>query len=88
MFGWVFAGHQIGAASIAWFAGVTHVWTGSYRLSLLVAGTLCLVAALATQGIRNDGPTPRSSSPEPGPPPDAEPLSPEPLSPGVGAGRA
>jgi predicted MFS family arabinose efflux permease len=52
VYGWVFAGHQLGAALAAWFAGATRDWTGSYRLSFLVAAGMCFVAAVGTQRIR------------------------------------
>lgn len=52
VYGWVFAGHQLGAAVAAWFAGWTRESSGSYQLSFLVAGALCLVAAVGTQHIR------------------------------------
>ncbi|HEY5875406.1 MAG TPA: MFS transporter [Ilumatobacteraceae bacterium] len=50
-YGWVFAGHQIGAALAAWGAGYLRDQTGSYQLSFVIAGVLCLVAALGTQRI-------------------------------------
>lgn len=45
VFGWVFAGHQIGGALAAWGAGALHDATGSYRSSFVLAGIACLVAA-------------------------------------------
>ena len=56
VYGWVFAGHQLGAAAVAWFAGVTRDNTGSYRLAFLVSGVLCLVAAVAARSIRRPSP--------------------------------
>jgi MFS family permease len=53
VYGWVFAGHQLGAALAAWAAGYTRQVTGSYQLSFLAAGALCLVAAVGTQHIRS-----------------------------------
>ncbi len=46
VFGWVFAGHQLGAASIAFTAGFIRTHYASYLPAFLIAGTLCLVAAL------------------------------------------
>ena len=46
VFGWVFAGHQLGAASIAFTAGYIRTHYASYLPAFLIAGTLCLVAAL------------------------------------------
>jgi len=48
VFGWVFASHMIGAGVSAWFAGFTRETTGSYDVAWIVAGVLCLVAALAS----------------------------------------
>ena len=42
VFGWIFAAHQVGAASAA---GAIRTWTGDYRLAFVGAGLLCLVAA-------------------------------------------
>ncbi len=50
-YGWVFAGHQIGAALAAWGAGYLRDQTGSYQLAFVIAGVLCFVAALGTQRI-------------------------------------
>lgn len=47
VFGWVFAGHQLGAAMAAWGAGATRTALGSYLPAFFVAGILCLLAALA-----------------------------------------
>jgi MFS family permease len=52
VFGWVFAGHQIGAASAAFGAGVTRTLYASYLPAFFVAGALCILAALAVLTIR------------------------------------
>ncbi|WP_051710102.1 MFS transporter [Andreprevotia chitinilytica] len=44
-FGWISASHQLGAAGIAFAAGVLRVEMGSYRTAFLVAGVLCMAAA-------------------------------------------
>ena len=46
VFGWVFAGHQIGAAFAAYGAGLTRTDYGSYVPAFLIAGALCLIAAV------------------------------------------
>jgi len=46
VFGWVFASHQIGAAIAATAAGVVRDVTGTYTLTWLSAGGLCVVAAV------------------------------------------
>jgi len=45
MYGWIFASHQLGAATAALGAGVLRTWLGGYQVSFLGAGLLCLVAA-------------------------------------------
>ncbi len=44
-FGWIFAAHQIGAASAAFGAGVARTNFSSYLPALYVAGAACLVAS-------------------------------------------
>ena len=45
MFGWIAAGHQIGAATAAVGAGALRTWLGSYQASFMGAGLLCLIAS-------------------------------------------
>ncbi len=45
MFGWIAAGHQVGAATAALGAGALRTWLGSYQVSFMSAGLLCLIAA-------------------------------------------
>jgi sugar phosphate permease len=45
MFGWIAASHQIGAAAVAWLAGIVRTQTGDYATAFLSAGLLCLFAA-------------------------------------------
>lgn len=47
VFGWVFAGHQIGSATAAYGAGLTRTVMFSYSPALYVAGAACLLAATA-----------------------------------------
>lgn len=46
VFGWVFAGHQIGAAFAAYGAGLTRTELGTYVPAFFAAGALCIVAAV------------------------------------------
>jgi len=46
VFGWVFAGHQLGAASSAFFAGASRTQFDSYMPAVFIAGALCVLAAL------------------------------------------
>ena len=45
VFGWVFAGHQIGAATAALGAGLSRTEFASYLPAFFAAGALCMVAA-------------------------------------------
>jgi len=45
VFGWIFAGHQIGAAVAAYGAGFSRTVYESYLPAFFVAGGLCLIAA-------------------------------------------
>jgi len=44
-FGWVFAGHQLGAATAAFGAGAARTELASYLPALYVAGVACLIAS-------------------------------------------
>ena len=46
VFGWVFTGHQLGAATAAFGAGFSRTEFSTYLPALYVAGSFCLVAAL------------------------------------------
>jgi predicted MFS family arabinose efflux permease len=52
VFGWVFASHQFGAAIAATGAGVARDLTGEYNPAWVVAGVLCLFAAVMSVRIR------------------------------------
>jgi predicted MFS family arabinose efflux permease len=52
VFGWVFAGHQLGAATAAFGAGLSRTALESYLPAFFIAGALCLVAALLIPTIR------------------------------------
>ena len=45
VFGWIFAAHQLGAATAAYTAGVARTILGTYQQAFLAAGLLCLIAA-------------------------------------------
>jgi sugar phosphate permease len=45
VFGWIFAGHQIGAATAAFGAGLSRTLLASYLPAFFVAGALCLIAS-------------------------------------------
>ena len=45
IYGWIFASHQIGAATIAFAAGAVRTYFGDYQFAFMFSGLLCLVAA-------------------------------------------
>jgi MFS family permease len=45
VFGWIFAGHQLGAAFAAYGAGFSRTAYDSYLPAFFIAGALCLIAA-------------------------------------------
>ncbi len=59
LYGWIAAGHQIGASVAALGAGVIRTELGSYDTSFWAAGALCFLAAAAALAI---GRAPRASS--------------------------
>ncbi|MFJ3522694.1 MFS transporter [Pseudomonas sp. NPDC090203] len=54
VFGWIFAGHQIGAAAAAFGAGWSRVALASYLPAFFVGGALCLIAALTILSITQE----------------------------------
>ena len=46
VFGWVFTGHQLGAAAAAYLSGTERTIYEPYLPALITAGVLCLLAAL------------------------------------------
>ncbi|CAN5322815.1 MFS transporter [soil metagenome] len=58
IFGWIVAGHQLGAASAAFFGGYMRELQGNYELAFMIAGATGLVAAALSILIE----TPRTSA--------------------------
>jgi predicted MFS family arabinose efflux permease len=54
VFGWVFAGHQLGAALAAYGAGLTRAMLGTYLPAFFSSGVLCLIAALLIVTVRKN----------------------------------
>jgi len=52
IFGWVFAAHQLGAATAAYGAGLTRTLLLTYNPALFAAGAACLIAAASVMMIR------------------------------------
>jgi predicted MFS family arabinose efflux permease len=46
VYGWVFAAHQVGASSAAYFAGLMRADLGSYLQAFIVSGLICMSAAV------------------------------------------
>ncbi|GLH76483.1 MFS transporter [Bradyrhizobium sp. SSBR45G] len=51
VFGWVFAGHQLGAGTAAFGAGLSRTLLQSYLPAFFTAGALCIIAALLALAI-------------------------------------
>jgi MFS family permease len=54
-FGWIFAGHQLGAATAAFGAGATRTELATYLPALYVAGAFCLAAAMLVVSLPRAG---------------------------------
>jgi len=67
VFGWIFAGHQIGAATAAYGAGLVRTEWSTYLPAFFIAGTACIVAALfvLSLGRVDAGPASRTAVLEP-----------------------
>ncbi len=66
VFGWIFAGHQIGAASAAFGAGLVRTEYSTYLPAFFIAGALCLLAAVLILTVRKSSPSPiGTASPAP-----------------------
>jgi MFS family permease len=55
VFGWVFAGHQLGAASAAFGAGLVRSELATYVPAFIVSGMLCLVGAALILALQRAG---------------------------------
>jgi MFS family permease len=55
VFGWVFAGHQLGAATAAFGGGLIRTNYESYLPAFFIAGLLCLIAALLVMTLSKPG---------------------------------
>ena len=60
IFGWIFAGHQLGSATAAYGAGLTRTLLLTYSPALYAAGFACLIAAVSIFLIRRPGTSPIS----------------------------
>jgi predicted MFS family arabinose efflux permease len=55
VFGWIVAGHQLGAAFAALGGGMLRSSLGSYTIATMISGGLCLVAAVTVLRINRAG---------------------------------
>ncbi|MEQ4481367.1 MFS transporter [Cohnella silvisoli] len=55
IFGWIVVAHQIGASVAAYGAGVMRDWLGTYTVSFVAAGFVCILAALMAIRISKAG---------------------------------
>ncbi|MDX3899525.1 MAG: MFS transporter [Sphingobium sp.] len=58
VFGWIFAGHQLGAASAAIGGGLSRTLWQTYMPAFIVAGLLCLIGAAMVLAIGRGGKRP------------------------------
>jgi predicted MFS family arabinose efflux permease len=67
VFGWIFAGHQLGAAFAAFGAGLSRTALSSYLPAFFISGALCLIAAalILTIGQRDRGGEAVTAAPAP-----------------------
>jgi MFS family permease len=56
VFGWIFTGHQLGAASAALGAGLVRTVYSTYLPAFFIAGMLCIMAALLVMTVRKSSP--------------------------------
>jgi MFS family permease len=64
VFGWIYCGHQLGAASAAFGAGLSRTVLATYLPAFFLAGALCVAAALMTLMIARQ---PKPVTPKPVP---------------------
>ena len=63
VFGWIVAGHQIGAATAAWMAGYVRETQGSYLMAFVLAGSTGIIAAVLAMMIKRSG-SPQTPMPD------------------------
>ncbi|HEY0294974.1 MAG TPA: MFS transporter [Bordetella sp.] len=58
VFGWIVAGHQIGAATAAWMGGFVREATGSYLMAFVLSGATGIIAAVIALLVKRQRATP------------------------------
>ena len=61
IFGWIFAGHQLGGAVAAYGAGLSRTVLASYSPALYTAGAACVLAALAIFIVKRPAPVAKAA---------------------------
>jgi hypothetical protein len=61
VFGWIFMGHQLGAAAAALGGGLSRTFLASYLPAFFIAGALCMIAAGLVLLIGKDEATPAAA---------------------------
>jgi predicted MFS family arabinose efflux permease len=65
VFGWIVAGHQVGAAAAALFGGAMRELQGDYELAFMIAGMTGIIAAALSLMIDKSGPQEELAEPQP-----------------------
>jgi predicted MFS family arabinose efflux permease len=52
VYGWIFAGHMVGAAIAAWVAGIVREGAGDYASAFVAAGWIAILAGVVALAIR------------------------------------
>jgi sugar phosphate permease len=63
VYGWIFAIHQLGGASAAFFGGMLRVAFGGYMQAFMISGLLCFVAAILVLFIGGGRTAPQPAAP-------------------------
>jgi predicted MFS family arabinose efflux permease len=63
VYGWVFATHQLGGASAAFFGGLLRETNGSYMEAFMISGLLCFIAAIMVLFIGGERAAPQPAAP-------------------------
>jgi sugar phosphate permease len=58
VYGWIFAAHMLGAAILAWVAGIIRDHAGDYAMAYVTAGFIAVMAGVAALTLRRSGSAP------------------------------
>lgn len=54
VYGWIFAAHQLGAATAAYGGGLVYEWFDTYTVAFLLAGASCFIACLFVMTVQKE----------------------------------